>query len=75
MSLSLNVSLTSLKYILNTMFMGPLGFSNFFQTGTSVTNMLQYRYSQERPENAWVRPGTWSLVDRRADLWKAGRLT
>ena len=29
----------------------------------------------ERPENVWVRPATWSLVDRRAELRKAGRLT
>ena len=27
---------------------------------------------KERTENAWVRSGTWSLVDRRAELQKAG---
>ena len=30
---------------------------------------------KERPENAWVHLGTWSRVDRRAELRKAGRLT
>ena len=30
---------------------------------------------KERPENAWVCPGTWSLVDRRTELRKAGLLT
>ena len=30
---------------------------------------------KERPENAWVRSGIWSLVDRRVELRKAGRLT
>ena len=31
--------------------------------------------AKERPENAWVRPGTLSLVDRKAELRKVGRLT
>ena len=29
----------------------------------------------ERPKNAGVRLGKWSLVDRQAELWKAGTLT
>ena len=30
---------------------------------------------KERPENVWVHSGTWSLMDRRTKLRKAGRLT
>ena len=30
---------------------------------------------KERLENAWVRSGTWSFVDRRAELRKTERLT
>ena len=30
---------------------------------------------KECPENMWVRLGTWSLVDRRAEMRKAGALT
>ena len=30
---------------------------------------------KQRPENVWVRPGPCSLVDRRTELRKAGRLT
>ena len=30
---------------------------------------------REREENAWIRPGTWALVDERAKLRALGRLT
>ena len=30
---------------------------------------------RERPENAWIRPGTWALVDERAKLRHLQRLT
>ena len=31
--------------------------------------------ARERPENHWVRPGTWLLVDQRAAMRKEGILT
>ena len=40
-----------------------------------LVDTLEKPPAKERPESAWVRPGTWSLVDRRAELRKAGRLT
>ena len=40
-----------------------------------LVDTLEKPPAKERPENAWVRTGTCSLVDRRADLRKAGRLT
>ena len=40
-----------------------------------LVDTLEKPSAKERPENAWVRPGTWPLVDRRAELRKAGRLT
>ena len=30
---------------------------------------------REREENAWIRPGTWALVDERSKLRSLGRLT
>ena len=30
---------------------------------------------REREENAWIRPGTWALVDEGAKLRSLGRLT
>ena len=30
---------------------------------------------KERPDNLWVRPSTWLLVDRRAAMRKEGALT
>ena len=30
---------------------------------------------REREENAWIRPGTWALVDERLKLRSLGRLT
>ena len=30
---------------------------------------------KERPDNVWVHPGTWFLVDKRVELRKAGWLT
>ena len=30
---------------------------------------------REREENSWIRPGTWAIINRRAELRKAGQLT
>ena len=30
---------------------------------------------RELPDNAWIRPGTWSLIDRKAELRKANRVS
>ena len=31
--------------------------------------------ARERPENDWIRPSTWLLVDQRASMRKEGTLT
>ena len=40
-----------------------------------LAGTLEKPPAKERPENALVRLGRWSLVDRRAELRKVGRLT
>ena len=40
-----------------------------------LVDTLEKPLAKERPENTWVRPGTWSLVDRKAEPRKAGWLT
>ena len=40
-----------------------------------LVDTLEKPPAKERQENAWVQMGTWTLVDRRAELRKAGRLT
>ena len=39
-----------------------------------LVDTLEKPPAKERPENAWVRSGTWSLVDRRVELRKAVKL-
>ena len=40
-----------------------------------LVDTLEKPPAKERPEKVWVCPGTWSLVEKRAELRKAGRLT
>ena len=40
-----------------------------------LVDTLEKLSTKERLENAWVRSGTWSFVDRRAELRKTERLT
>ena len=30
---------------------------------------------RQQPENSWIRPGTWVLIDQRVTSRKEGRLT